>query len=71
VCLHCDSKKKLKVLVFMLLFVCLFVIAHGYIDLLRGVPASATVLPGEAVINDQSGGLVLPADGRGGDPRPE
>jgi hypothetical protein len=49
VCLHCDSKKKLKVLVFMLLFVCLFVIAHGYIDLLRGVPASATVLPGEAV----------------------
>ena len=29
VCLHCDSKKKLQVLVLMLLFVCLFVIAHG------------------------------------------
>ncbi|MGA2168041.1 MAG: O-antigen ligase family protein [Terracidiphilus sp.] len=40
VCLHCNSKKKLQVLVFMMLFVCLFVIAHGYIDLLRGVPES-------------------------------
>jgi len=40
VCLHCNSKKKLQVLVFMMLLVCLFVIAHGYIDLLRGVPES-------------------------------
>ena len=38
VCLHCNSKKKLQVVVLMLLFVCLFVIAHGCIDLLRGVP---------------------------------
>ena len=40
VCLHCNSKKKLQILVLMLLFVCLFVIAHGYIDLLHGVPES-------------------------------
>jgi O-antigen ligase len=33
VCLHCDSKKKLQVIILMLLFVCLFVIAHGYSDL--------------------------------------
>ena len=46
VCLHCNSKKKLQVLVLVLLFVCLFVIAQGYIDLLRGVPESASLLPG-------------------------
>ena len=40
VCLHCNSKRKLQVVVLMLLFVCLFVIAHGYIDLLHGVPES-------------------------------
>ncbi len=32
-CLHCNSRKKLQVLVLMLLFVCLFVIAHGAMDL--------------------------------------
>jgi hypothetical protein len=37
VCLHCDSKKKLKALILMLLFVCFFVIARGGIDLLHGV----------------------------------
>jgi hypothetical protein len=36
VCLHCNSKKKLQAIVLMLLFVCLFVIAHGYSDLLSG-----------------------------------
>ena len=40
VCLHCNSKKKLQIVVLMMLFVCLFVIAHGYIDLLHGVPES-------------------------------
>jgi hypothetical protein len=40
VCLHCNSKKKLQFLVLMLLFVCFFVIAHGCIDLLHGVPAN-------------------------------
>jgi hypothetical protein len=33
VCLHCNSKRKLQALVLMLLFVCLFVIARGCIDL--------------------------------------
>jgi O-antigen ligase len=41
-CLFCDSIKKIKIIILMLLFVCLFVIAHGYIDLMRGVPLSAT-----------------------------
>jgi hypothetical protein len=41
VCLHCNSKKKLQVLVFMMLFVCVFVIAHGYTDLKRGIPVGA------------------------------
>jgi len=33
VCLHCNSKKKLQIVVLMLLFVCAFVIARGYSDL--------------------------------------
>jgi hypothetical protein len=37
VCLHCNSRKKLQALVCVLLFVCLFVIAHGCIDLHFGV----------------------------------
>lgn len=37
VCLHCDSKRKFKLLVLMLLFVCLFVIARGSFDLLQGL----------------------------------
>ena len=41
VCLHCNSKRKLQVLVLLLLFVCLFVIAHGYLDLRHVVPLSA------------------------------
>ena len=40
VCLHCNSKRKLQVLVLMLLFVCLFVIARGAADLRRAVPES-------------------------------
>jgi hypothetical protein len=43
VCLHCNSKKKLQVLVGMLLFVCLFVIAHGFIDLRYGVRSSGSL----------------------------
>jgi hypothetical protein len=41
VCLHCDSKKRLQILAVMLLFICLFVIAHGYGELMRGVPDGA------------------------------
>jgi hypothetical protein len=43
VCLHCNSKRKLQAIVLMLLFVCLFVIAHGYIDLLHGVAEGNSV----------------------------
>ena len=46
VCLHCPSKKKLQVIILMLLFVCLFVIAHGYFDLLHGVSQSSPVQAG-------------------------
>ena len=47
VCLHCDSKKKLQVLVLMMLFVCLFVIAQGSIELQRGLPASTALQAGD------------------------
>jgi O-antigen ligase len=40
VCIHCNTIKKLKVLAAAMLFVCLFVIAHGAFDLLRGLPES-------------------------------
>ena len=41
VVLQCNSKKKLKLLVLMLLFVCLFVIAHGCIKQIYGIPDNA------------------------------
>jgi len=41
VCLHFDTKKKLQTLVLMLLFVCVFDIAHGAIDLYRGASSTA------------------------------
>jgi hypothetical protein len=40
VCLHCNAKWKIKVIVAMLMCVCLFVIAHGSFDLLFGVQGS-------------------------------
>jgi O-antigen ligase len=46
VCLHCNSKKKLQVIVLMLLFVCLFVIAHGYFDLRHGISQSGPIQSG-------------------------
>lgn len=42
VCLHCNTMRRLKTIVLMLLFVCLFVIAHGYIELKRGVSDGAS-----------------------------
>ena len=61
VCLHCNSKRKLQVVVLMLLFVCLFVIAHGSIDLLRGVPEGATAQPGAAEsVNDAAWNIEHP-----------
>jgi hypothetical protein len=47
ICLHCNSKRKLQVIVLMLLLVCLFVIAHGYIDLHQGIQQSAPPQTGE------------------------
>ncbi|HEV2485796.1 MAG TPA: O-antigen ligase family protein [Terracidiphilus sp.] len=46
VCLHCNSKRRLQILTLMVLFICLVVIAHGYIDLMHGVPTSGPP-PGE------------------------
>ena len=42
VCLHCNSKKKLQVLVLTLLFVCLFVIARGLIQMGSGSAPTET-----------------------------
>lgn len=55
ICLHCNSKKKLQALVLMLLFVCLFVIVQGSVDLLHGLPESGPLQPEAA----QSAGLSL------------
>jgi O-antigen ligase len=41
VCLHCNSKRKLQILILMLMSVCVSVIAQGSIDLRRGVPQHA------------------------------
>ena len=43
VCLHCNTKRKLQVVVLMLVFVCIFVIAHGAFDLLHGGPGFGPV----------------------------
>lgn len=44
VCLHCNSKKRLKILVVLLLFVCFFVMACGLIEL-RHIPHNTKDLP--------------------------
>lgn len=41
VCLNCNSRKKLQILVLMLLSVCLFVIANGVIELQHAAPINA------------------------------
>ena len=72
VCLHCNSKKKLQVLVLMLLFVCMFVIAHGVIDLRHGGVASGppvSAATGEIdfdLWNMHYPYILLMADGEGG-----
>jgi len=45
VCLHCNTKRKLQVVVGMLMFVCLFVIWQGTRDLMRGFQENAHGLP--------------------------
>jgi hypothetical protein len=47
VCLHCNSVKKLKVFVLVLFSVCLFVVGHGVMDLLYGIPESGPALSAE------------------------
>jgi len=48
VCLHFNSRNKQRILVVMLLFVCLFVIAHGSLDLLHGVPEAGPGKPDQS-----------------------
>jgi len=48
ICLHCDSRKKFKILVLMLLSVSIFVIIQGGRELLQsGTPQMGDVLPGD------------------------
>jgi hypothetical protein len=52
--LHCNSRNKLRVLVLMLLFVCLFVIANGMRDLQyanSNVLPTGSIIPGDADAN--------------------
>src|SRR5580692_40999 len=48
VCMHCNSRKKIQILVMMLLVVCLFVTAVGAFDLYHGIPASGPPRPLES-----------------------
>ncbi|MGB6974721.1 MAG: O-antigen ligase family protein [Terracidiphilus sp.] len=45
-CLHFRSTRRLKILVAMLLFVCFFVIVHGYMAQIHGFPAEVAHQPG-------------------------
>jgi len=45
ICLHFNSKRRLQVLILMLMFLCVFVIAHGYLDLRHVVPQGAAPRP--------------------------
>lgn len=44
VCLHCNTKRRLQILVLMMLFVCLFVIGQGALGLYRGLPTGDAAL---------------------------
>jgi hypothetical protein len=59
VCLHCTSKKRLQILVLMLLFVCLFVIAHGYFDLQHQLVADTTAQTDEGDSPDMVSDYLL------------
>jgi O-antigen ligase len=72
VCLHCNSKKKLQVLVLMLLFVCLFVIGRGSLDLARGIPQSEDTVSGSSTgspyflaMHSDSGEMIVRLRGLG------
>ena len=38
VCVHCTTKRKVQIVILMMLFVCLFVIGQGAVELHRGLP---------------------------------
>lgn len=38
VCLHCTTKRKVQIVILMMLFVCLFVIAQGAVEMRQGLP---------------------------------
>jgi O-antigen ligase len=48
VCLHCNTRRRLQILVGMLLFVCLFVIWQGTRDLMSGLPETAHQMEDQA-----------------------
>jgi hypothetical protein len=54
VCLHCNSKVKLQVVVLTLLFVCLFVIAHASFDILHAGPAFTPTSPDQTYLEAQA-----------------
>jgi hypothetical protein len=45
VCLHCDTSKRLRILVLMLLFVCFLVIGNGYMEMRHGFPEEVLQQP--------------------------
>ena len=57
VCLHFNSKRRLQFLVLMLLFICFVVIAHGGIEMLRGLPESGQSFSATAESVDQEAWL--------------
>jgi hypothetical protein len=71
VCIHCNTKKCLNILTFMLLFVCLFVIANGYVELRHGIPDSAIQQPEISsssylvAMENDTGGMILRLRGLG------
>ncbi|HXS12571.1 MAG TPA: O-antigen ligase family protein [Acidobacteriaceae bacterium] len=54
VCLHCTTKRKVQIVILMMLFVCLFVIGQGAIELRHGLPQGAA-----AHSTDMSGSYFL------------
>jgi hypothetical protein len=58
VCLHCNSRRKFKFIVFLLLLVCLFVIVRGSIELRSIVPpekpAESSTVEGDYLVGQQN-----------------
>jgi hypothetical protein len=70
-CLHCNTKKRLQVLVLFLFIVCLFVIANGYSELAHGVPNSVESEQGFSespyllAMDNDTGGIIYRLRGLG------